>query len=207
MAKGAERDTMKAQMSLFAGPAEGPDGFRYQAELISDAEEQELLRQVSQLSLEPFEFHGYRGNRRVKAFGYRYDYSRRRAEAATPIPAFLDVLRRKAARFSGRRAGDFAQVLVTHYPSGAGIGWHRDRPEFGDVVGFSLAAPATLRLRHRNDRGWDRISRKLEPRSAYLLTGAVRWDWEHSIREHALPRTSITLRTLSQAENRTPFHI
>jgi alkylated DNA repair dioxygenase AlkB len=40
--------------------------------------------------------------------------------------------------FSMRRQQLAGGVLVSYYPSGATIGWHRDAPVFGDVVGVSL---------------------------------------------------------------------
>jgi alkylated DNA repair dioxygenase AlkB len=61
----------------------------------------------------------------------------------------------------------------------------------------SLASPAKLRFRRRTPAGFQRASLEVEPRSAYLLTGEVRHDWEHSIAPGEQLRFSITLRTLS----------
>ena len=88
-------------------------------------------------------------------------------------------------------------VLLARYDPGAGIGWHRDRPQFEDVVGISLGAPAIMRFRQRTDSGFRRAHVPLEPRSAYLLSGEVRHDWEHSIAPGKALRFSITFRTLS----------
>lgn len=189
---------MSTQESFFPEAASAlPDGFRYQPALISAEEERALIEHISQLPLKPFEFHGYFGNRKVKSFGYRYDYSRRRAEPTANMPDFLIPLRRKAARFAGRRPEDFVQVLATEYPPGAGIGWHRDKPQFGDVVGVSLMSPAKFRLRKKIGTGWQRRSQIIEPRSAYLLSGEVRLGWEHSIPEQVAQRYSVTFRTLA----------
>lgn len=194
---------MSRQALLFPEPTEAmPEGFRYQPELISPGEELELVARISELPLKPFEFHGYFGNRKVKAFGYRYDYSKGRAEPTGEMPDFLIPLRRKVAQFAGRSPEAFVQVLATEYPSGAGIGWHRDKPQFEDVVGVSLLSPAKFRLRKKAGARWERKSRMVEPRSAYLLSGAVRHEWEHSIPEQAVPRYSITFRTLG-ARQRT----
>ena len=176
-----------------------PGGFRYQPDFLSPDEERALVENLSKLALEPFEFHGYLGNRKVKAFGYRYDYSRRKTEPAAEMPGFLIPLRRKAAQFAGRKPEAFVQILVTEYPPGAGIGWHRDKPQFEDVVGVSLLSPANFRLRKKSGAGWQRRSLLVEPRSAYLLSGAVRHQWEHSIPAQATPRYSITFRTLAGA--------
>ena len=91
-------------------------------------------------------------------------------------------------------------MLVTEYPPGATIGWHRDRPEFGDVVGISLLTPCVFRLRRRKGPGWERASLTVDRRSAYLLRGSVRTDWEHSIPAVAALRYSITFRTLRPAD-------
>ena len=191
---------MPAQETLFseALPAM-PDGFRYQPDFLSPDQERGLIGHLSKLALEPFEFHGYLGNRKVKAFGYRYDYSRRKTEPAAEMPGFLIPLRRKAAQFAGRKPEAFAQILASEYPPGAGIGWHRDKPQFEDVVGVSLLSPANFRLRKKSGAGWQRRSLLVEPRSAYLLAGAVRHQWEHSIPPQATSRYSITFRTLAGA--------
>ena len=87
-------------------------------------------------------------------------------------------------------------ALLIEYAPGAGIGWHRDRPEFGDVIGISLLAPARLRFRRKVGTKWERTALTAEPRSAYLLRGPARTEWEHSIPPMETLRYSITLRTL-----------
>ena len=86
--------------------------------------------------------------------------------------------------------------LLIRYDPGAGIGWHRDRPQYGEVLGLSLSAPCVLRLRRRTERGFERRKIELPPRSLYLLSGEVRTEWEHSIVPIEVTRRSITLRTL-----------
>lgn len=189
---------MTLQEGLFPEAAAMPDGFRYQPALISPEQERELIAHLSNLPLKPFEFHGYRGNRKVQSFGYRYDYSRRKAEWAAAPPDFLIPLRHEVAQFANRNPEAFVQILVTEYPSGAGIGWHRDKPEFEDIVGVSLSSPANFRLRRKSGSGWERRSVRIEPRSAYLLSGAVRQEWEHSIPPQAALRYSVTFRTLAK---------
>jgi alkylated DNA repair dioxygenase AlkB len=88
------------------------------------------------------------------------------------------------------------QVLVTEYAPSAGIGWHRDRPEFKDVVGVSLRSPCLFRLRRKKDIRWERASIELQPRSAYLLRGPARTDWQHSIPPIDDLRYSVTFRSL-----------
>jgi alkylated DNA repair dioxygenase AlkB len=173
-------------------------GFRYEEALISEAEERQLLERLDQLELAPFRFHGWLGNRKTKSFGWRYDFEDASFTRAEPIPEWLQPLREKAAGFAGLRPGDFVHVLLAHYDPGAGIGWHRDRDVFEQVVGFSLNTPAKLRFRRRTADGFRRASIQIEPRSAYLLSGESRWAWEHSISPGEQLRFSITFRALSE---------
>ncbi|MBO9708782.1 MAG: alpha-ketoglutarate-dependent dioxygenase AlkB [Caulobacter sp.] len=172
-----------------------PEGFRYRPELIGRDEEQALVRHIEALPFKPFEFHGYTGARRVVSFGWRYDFARHVLEPAAAIPDFLLPLRDKVAAFSGLEAEAFRQVLVLEYAPGAGIGWHRDRPQFREIAGVSLLAACPFRLRRRRGEGWDRATARVEPRSAYMLDGPSRTDWEHSIPPLDALRYSVTFRT------------
>jgi alkylated DNA repair dioxygenase AlkB len=140
--------------------------------------------------------HGYLVNRQVVSFGCRYDYDRGAVVEASPFPSFLVSLRNKVAAIFDRRAEDFRQVLINEYRPGAGIGWHRDKAQFDEVVGVSLLAPYVLPFRRRAAETWDGVSLAVEPCSAYLLSGAARIVWEHSIPALDQLRYSITLRTL-----------
>lgn len=184
------------QDDLFGRLDDLPEGFRYQADLITGEEESELVRELQNLPFQPFDFHGHLANRRVVGFGLRYDYDRRAVVDTSPIPDFLMRLRDKVAAFAGRPAPAFEQVLINEYREGAGIGWHRDKAHFEDVVGVSLLAPCSFRLRRKNGAKWERRTILVEPKSAYLMTGAVRNEWEHSIPPLSKHRYSITLRTL-----------
>jgi alkylated DNA repair dioxygenase AlkB len=176
-----------------------PRGFRYEEEMITEEEQATLVESLSQLDLKPFEFHGHLGNRRVASFGLRYDYTRRSIERASPIPAFLHGLLIRVAKFARNDADAFQQVGVNEYRAGAGIGWHKDKREFGIIVGVSLLAPATMRFRKDHGAGWSRISHTLKPRSIYILDGESRTGWEHSIPPLNRSRYSITFRTLREA--------
>jgi len=87
---------------------------------------------------------------------------------------------------------------VTEYSPGAGIGWHRDKAVFDEVIGISLLASCTFRLRRKAGTKWERYSITAEPRSAYLMSGPSRTEWEHSIPEVDALRYSITLRNLRE---------
>jgi alkylated DNA repair dioxygenase AlkB len=174
-----------------------PVGFRYEENFITKAEEAALVTSLAALELTPFEFHGHLGNRQVTSFGLRYDYARRTVESAKGFPPFLLDLREKVAVFAGRRVDDFVQGGVNQYPPGAGIGWHRDKPQFGVIVGVSLLAPAIMRLRLATGKSWIRRYQQLQPRSIYILDGEVRTKWEHSVPPVESLRYSLTFRTLA----------
>ncbi len=174
-----------------------PPGFRYWPEAITPAEETALVEALQAQPFAPFDFHGYPANRRVVSFGLRYDYGKRAVETAAPMPAFLLPLRATVAELAGQAPEAFSQVLVNEYRPGAGIGWHRDKPQFGLVAGVSLVSPCVLRLRRRAGAKWERTAVPLAPRSAYLLSGPARHEWEHSITPGEALRYSITFRTLA----------
>jgi alkylated DNA repair dioxygenase AlkB len=190
---------MPRQPSLFEPEPESelPAGFRYDADILGERQQRELVERLSSLEVQPFQFQGWLGKRRVLAFGWKYDYTNLSFDPAPAIPEFLLPLRERAAAFAGLAADRLQQALVTEYQPGAGIGWHRDRPVFGDVVGISLLAPCMLRLRRATATGgWQRASVPLQARSAYLLRGPVRDEWEHSISPMASLRYSVTFRAL-----------
>lgn len=188
-----------AQPSLFDDPVALPDGMRHVAELLTPPEEAELIATIAELEFRAFRFRGFEGKRRVVSFGWAYDFEGGGLRTAEPIPGFLAPARAQAAAFAGIAPDDLPHALVTEYAPGASIGWHRDRPEFGDVLGVSLGAACRFRMRRRAGMGWERRTIELEPRSAYLLRGPARTEWEHSIPPVGATRFSITFRTLRRA--------
>jgi alkylated DNA repair dioxygenase AlkB len=195
----AQSHPTAASDDLFGRSSRSPEGFRYSADLLTPEQEESLARELAALPFKPFDFHGYQANRQVVGFGFRYDYGARQVVEAPPLPSFLQPLRRKIAEVFDRPAEALQQVLINEYPPGAGIGWHRDKAQFDEVVGVSLLAPCTFRFRRKNGDGWDRLSLTVEPRSAYLLSGPSRTEWEHSIPALDRRRYSITFRTLAAA--------
>lgn len=188
--KGASSDLFAPMPAVASTP-----GFRYAADLFPSAAEQGFVATFRTLPFKPFEFHGYRGNRRIVSYGYRYDYADRALRKSEAMPDFLSRLREIASQFSGIAEDKLEQALVTEYAPGAGIGWHRDKPMFDDVVALSFLAPCVLRLRRQDGTGWQRRSIEIAPRSGYLLRGAVRSDWEHSIVPMEVLRYSVTFRS------------
>ncbi len=187
------------QAELFGATAALPDGFRYGQDVISPDEEQAYAGLFEALPFKPFEFHGHLGKRRVVSFGWRYDYGGRALRESDALPDFLLPLRRKAAAFAGLDDGALQQVLVTEYDAGAGIGWHRDKPMFADVVAISFLSGCTLRFRRVSGAAWERASLGVAPRSAYLLRGEARHVWEHSVPPVAALRYSVTFRNFVEA--------
>jgi alkylated DNA repair dioxygenase AlkB len=192
---------MASQFQMFGGVLQG---FRYQTELVTPDQENDLVDHVRELPFQQFDFHGYKGKRRVVSFGWQYDFSGRQLKKADDIPEFLLPLRNLAASFAGMEPAALQHVLVTEYEPGAGIGWHRDKAVFGQVVGISLLVPCTLRFRRRIDIGaakrqWERANVVTAARSAYHLSGPARLEWEHSIASVDALRYSITFRNMREA--------
>jgi alkylated DNA repair dioxygenase AlkB len=173
-----------------------PEGFAYRSGLVSAGEEAVLIARFRELPFREFEFHGFLGKRRTVSFGLRYDFADAKMHRVEPIPAFLLPLRDRAAGFAELAPEAIEHALVTEYAPGAAIGWHRDRPVFGDVIGVSFASACRFRFRRKRGEAWQRTAAILEPRSAYLLRGSARSEWEHSIPPAEVLRYSVTFRTL-----------
>jgi len=178
-------------------PAVLPAGFRYHPNLISNDEERRLAKHIAGLPLKEFEFQGFLGKRRIVSFGWRYDFNGGGLQKTEDMPAFLLPVREQAAAFAGMPPERLQQVLLTEYKPDVQIGWHRDRSVFGEVVGISLLSSCTFRLRSKLGLKWERVSIDAEPRSAYLLSGPSRTEWEHSIPGVEALRYSITFRNFN----------
>ena len=177
-----------------------PEGFVYREEFITVDEEQQLLSVLSGLDYRAVVMRGQTARRTVRHFGLDYDYEAGELVPADPLPSSMAWLRDRCAALMERDPADLVQVLVSRYPAGAGIGWHRDAPMFGSkIAGVSLLAPC--RMRFQRTVGGERSVAALElaPRSAYLLTGKARWSWQHSIPATKELRYSVTFRTLKRS--------
>jgi alkylated DNA repair protein (DNA oxidative demethylase) len=186
---------MADQMSLFAA-TDMPEGLSYAPDFLSEAEEAALAARLDALQFKPFEFHGFLGKRETISFGWSYRFDGSGLGEAAPIPEWLHPVRARAASFAGLAPGALEHALLVKYGEGAGLGWHRDRPVFGDVIGISLLSPAPLRFRRRVREKWQRFTLAAEPRSIYLLRGPSRSEWEHSLTPVETLRYSITFRSL-----------
>jgi len=174
-----------------------PDGFHYYPDFLSVDDERALIEHIMALEFSEVRMHGVTAKRRVAHFGWVYGYESWRLARGPQVPDFLLPLRERAAPLLDGEPKDLSEVLVTEYPPGAGIGWHRDAPMFGPaVIGISIAS--ACRFRFRRDHAGQSESRTLmlEPRSLYILRGAARVQWQHSIPPTKALRYSITFRTV-----------
>jgi alkylated DNA repair dioxygenase AlkB len=183
------------QLSMFGSPPAMPEGLRYVPGFVPPEMEQDLIARIQTLPLQPFQFGQFEGKRRVASFGHRYDYSLRRMEPAEPIPSWLAGVVADIECFGGPSTA-VGQVLCTEYDVGVGIGWHRDRPQYDQVFGLSLGSSCKFRFRRSDASSWKRFTLDAEPRSLYLMSGASRRIWEHSIPAVEAMRYSITFRTM-----------
>ena len=187
------------QPGLFDAPSPLPSGFRYRPDFLSSDQEQSLIAKIRNLPLEAARYREFTAKRRILSFGYGYDFSSNVLLPAPPLPPCLEPLRARVAEWAGIPEGDFRQCTIAEYAPGTQLGWHRDVPHFGIVVGVSLGGPARMRLRRypHVTRGTERsLALTIEPRSAYVLRDDARWRWQHAISPLKAPRWSVTLRTL-----------
>jgi alkylated DNA repair dioxygenase AlkB len=188
--------TPEGEVCLSIAPL--PLGWRYQGEFIEPAEEGELLRMIRGL---PFEFAQYRAwtaHRRIVSYGGRYDFGRGVLEPAEPIPEFLLALQERAAQFGEVASSALSHATIAEYAPGTQLGWHRDVPEFSTVIGVSLQGHARMRFRPYPPTKGERTTFAIElaPRSAYVMRGAARWNWQHAISATRELRYSVTFRSL-----------
>ena len=176
-----------------------PAGFEYVPQFLTGPEEKNLVNEVVKINLSSFIFQGFEAKRRVASFGYDYSFDRRILSKGNDIPREFWPLIEKVAAHLSASPDIFAELLVTEYPVGSVINWHRDAPPFDMIVGVSLNADCVFRLRPhekiKRGRG-SIISIPVERRSLYVIHGSARSDWQHSISPVKNVRYSITLRTL-----------
>jgi len=179
-----------------------PAGFVYRPDFVPVADEAMLLDELRRLPFGEVKMHGVVAHRRVAHFGWLYGYESWRIEPGPPIPEFLLPLRTRAGGLAGVAPESLVEVLITEYPPGAGIGWHRDAPMFDVVIGVSLLGACRFRFQRGKGDARETAAVILEPRSAYVLTGAARSEWQHSIPPMRTRRYSITFRTLRAGKSR-----
>jgi alkylated DNA repair dioxygenase AlkB len=197
---GADRGVIRADAGVIRVMGDvhmaQPRGLVLRPDVLSPDEERSLLEHFAQLRWDPIVIHGRAARRTARHFGLDYAYESRTPQPGEPVPPWLERARRAAAGLAGVRSDDLVAGLVQRYPAGSTIGWHRDAPAFGIVVGLSLLG--TVRLRFRRGGPGERQTWEvtLERRSGYVLTGESRRSWQHSIPPARELRYSITFRTL-----------
>jgi alkylated DNA repair dioxygenase AlkB len=177
-----------------------PRGLMYRTGFVDAAEERALLEAFAALPFTEALFQQYTAKRRVVRFGSIYDEEERRWIDGPPLPEYLVALRTRAAEWLGVAPESFVHALVTEYRTGTPIGWHRDKPHYGSVVGISLASACRMRFRPlaaKQDRH-AAIALDLAPRSAYAMQDEIRWQWQHHIPPTKSLRYSITFRTRAE---------
>jgi alkylated DNA repair dioxygenase AlkB len=192
------------QAELFTPAPAWPDGFGYAPEFLSVVQEAELLELIRALPFEAAQYKQWRARRRIVSFGGRYDFTHNELTAAPPVPQFLHPLLTQLAAWAAIPAARIQHAMIAEYRPGTPLGWHRDVPEFEDVLGVSLLGHARLRFRRwpPDPQARSVYALDLEPRSAYQLRGAARWQWQHAVSATRELRYSITFRTRNLSRQR-----
>ena len=176
---------------------DAPEGLTYRPQFLTPDEEASLLSFVEGLEFREVTMRGQTARRTVRHFGFDYGYESWKLAPGEPIPPELVSLGDRCAALAGIEPRLLVQALVTHYPPGAGIGWHRDAPTFGPrVVGVSLGSTCRMHFQRQTEDRRRVFELQLEPRSAYVLAGPARSAWQHAIPATKETRYSITFRGL-----------
>jgi DNA oxidative demethylase len=190
-----ENGIMARSRSLF-DPAILPEGLLLQEEFLDRDEERALVERFRSLEFHDMRMRGVTARRRIIDYGWRYSFESFKVSEGPPLPDFLLPIRERAAIVAGLSSEVLTEALLTEYPPGATIGWHRDAAPFDVVVGISLVSPCRFRFRRGRTGAWQTTEVLLAPRSIYVLTSAARREWQHSIPAVSELRYSITFRTL-----------
>lgn len=190
-----------SQTKLFDTQASLPSGFVYRPNFLTLEEERELVGYIEDLPLRhATDGEGHTARRRIMHFGWSYDFDAGKLIPGPSLPSWLTKTTRKIAKWIDIPHTSIVETLITEYPEGAAIGWHRDNETFEHIIGISLSGWCRLRLRPLKSRFRrsieDVTSLHIEPRSAYLMQKDSRWLCQHSIPPVPALRYSITFRTL-----------
>lgn len=185
--------------TLFSILPQLPEGFEYFPDFINEKEEEDLLKVIRNIAVQPMLFQGYEAKRKVASFGYDWSFEKRTLSEGKEIPEEFDPIIQKVSERLSLSKKDFAELLITEYPVGSVINWHRDAPPFDIIAGISLLSDCSFRLRPQEKLKQGRgsvISFTVERRSLYIMKGPSRSEWQHSLAPVKFVRYSITLRTL-----------
>jgi alkylated DNA repair dioxygenase AlkB len=149
----ARQRTTEPLMELFPVRLKLPHGFTYHDNFITSDEERDLYESITKLDLHPLIFQGFEARRKVASFGYDYSFDKRSLSKGTEIPAAFQWLITKVSGQTSIPENAFAELLVTEYPIGSVINWHRDAPPFDVIAGisfFPIAPSNFVRMTRRN---------------------------------------------------------
>ena len=185
--------------TLFPLEPKLPPGFSYYEEFISESEEAQLSKEIEGIELSTLQFQGYEAKRKTASFGYDWSFEKRQLSRGKAIPPVFAWLIDRVAKKCSIEADEFSELLLTEYPVGAVINWHRDAPPFNIIAGISLLSDCTFRFRPYDKEKQGRksiLSFPVKRRSLYIIKDAARSEWEHSTAAVKATRYSITLRTV-----------
>lgn len=151
-------------------------GFALVHDFISEAEEKELVRLIDDAGQWSTEL-----ARRTQHYGWRYDYRSRRIDDAARIGPLPDWAEKLAERLFQRGLVPNLpdQMIVNEYVKSQGVSPHVDSGVFTDGVAMiSLLESWEMEF----SKGQQKRMRRLERRSAVVLTGDARYLWKHGIR-------------------------
>jgi alkylated DNA repair dioxygenase AlkB len=176
-----------------------PPGFIYEEDFLTYEEEKKLLDIITTIELHNMIFQGFKAKRKTASFGYDFNFDKRTISKGKSIPVDFIPLIEKVGRKISTNPNEFSELLLTEYPVGSVINWHRDAAPFNIIVGISLNADCIFRFRPHEKAKQSRstiISFPVHQRSLYVMKGEARSHWQHSIAPVKKVRFSITLRTL-----------
>lgn len=190
----------------------GPQqGLYYFPDFITPAEESQILQHIRQIEQDGPEWQRIQ-ERFIKHFGYEFDYQTKQVSnqplSDAPVPSWmLPFIERISQIFDNFQTPDM--LTIQRYPPGAGIAFHCDsHVSFTDtIVILSMGTPVQMDFRQPST---DKLgTQDLGPRSLVIISGDVRYGWEHAIRirksdlvegqvRRRSERWSITFRTVNQ---------
>jgi alkylated DNA repair dioxygenase AlkB len=176
-----------------------PPGFAYHPDFINPGEENRLLKIIQDLDLQTMKFHEYEAKRKVMSFGRGWSFTEQQLKEGQPIPGSFEFLVQGVADKLDIDKAQIAQFLITEYPAGSVINWHRDAPPFAIIAGVSLLADCSFKLRPHDKSKQTRKATIVYPvnrRSLYTMQGEAKTEWQHSTAPLDKVRYSLTFRTL-----------
>ncbi|MGZ8554189.1 MAG: alpha-ketoglutarate-dependent dioxygenase AlkB [Chitinophagaceae bacterium] len=181
-----------------------PQGFSYYPDFITETEEKQLLQNIEQFDLQPMKFHEYEAKRKVISFGQGWSFTEKKLQQGNALPLQFQFLIEKIASKLIIPRDRITQFLITEYPVGSVINWHRDAPPFEIIAGVSLLSTCTFKLRPQEKQRQTKantVSLQVDRRSLYTMQGPAKSEWQHSTAPVNRLRYSLTFRTLKHTND------